>query len=153
AVPNQVRASGEPQDREGDGAHHPRVLPAARRRGDRIMREPMHRRSFLTLLGGAAAAWPVVARGHQRPVPPGGILGGASPEPYAAQLSAFRQGLRELGFVEGQNVAIDYRWANNQYDQLPALAAELVRSRVALIAAIGNNLPARAAKSASPTIP
>jgi len=113
----------------------------------------MKRREFIPLLGGAAS-WPLAARAQQRTLPVIGILGSTmAPEPNAPGVSAFMQGLKDIGFVEGQNMAIEARWANNQYDRLPAMAAELVRARVALIYAVGNYLPTRAAKNATSTIP
>jgi putative ABC transport system substrate-binding protein len=112
----------------------------------------MNRRKFITALGGAAA-WPLAARAQQAAMPVIGILGSATAEVNAPFVSAFMQGLKDTGFVEGQNIAIDAHWANDQYDRLPAMAAELVRARVALIFATGNNLPTRAAKNATSTIP
>jgi putative ABC transport system substrate-binding protein len=114
----------------------------------------LRRRQFLTLLGGAAATWPLTVRAQQRParMPTIGFLHPASPEPSADRPRAFRQGLKEEGFVEGENVAIEYRWADNQNDRLPALASELVRREVAVIAAGGNN-SALAAKAATTTVP
>jgi putative ABC transport system substrate-binding protein len=112
----------------------------------------MRRREFIALIGGAAVAWPLMARG-QSAKPVIGYLHTASPGPYANLTESFRQGLKETGYIEGQSVSIEYRWAEGQFDRLPALATDLVQRRVAVIVALGGSASPLAAKKVTSSIP
>jgi putative ABC transport system substrate-binding protein len=113
----------------------------------------MRRRDFITLLGGGAAAWPIAARAQQSAMPVIGFLGSETPDVFAVRVRAFRQGLRETGYVEGRNVALVFQWAGGNHDLLPTLANEFVRQRVSVLVAGGTTFAARAAKAATTTIP
>src|ERR1700686_3755923 len=113
----------------------------------------MRRREFLTLIGGAAVAWPVAASAQQSAKPVVGFLSVSSPSLHVPFVAAFNQGLKEVGFIEGQNLAIEYSWAEGNFDRLPALAADLIRSKVDVIAAMSGDVSIRAATRARSTIP
>src|SRR5262249_4842773 len=127
--------------------HHGAPAARARRRGHR-----MKRRAFMTLIGGAAVAWPLAARAQQPAMPVVGILGSGSTSAFTHLLGAFRQGLKETGYVEGQNVAIEMHWAEGRFERLSELAADLVRRRVAVMVTTGVS-SSLAAKAASGSIP
>src|SRR5262249_10148425 len=147
ATGHEIRAGHQSQGRQGARPANPRQAARARRRGDRV-----RRRQFITLLGGAAAAWPLAARAQQPAKGPRvGILSPAASE-TAATLTAFREGIRDLGYIEGQTIALDFRLSKGVMDALPALAAELVRIPVNVIVtdSTGGTL---AAFTATRTIP
>src|SRR5262249_24285613 len=126
---DDVRAGGQSQDCQCTRPHDPACDRRPRRRGDRVI----NRRKLLLLLGGAMT--PPALGAQQKPVPVIGFLGSTSPAPYATQVAAFLRGLEETGYIEGQNVTIEYRWAEGRFEQLPALAADLVGRKVDVIAA------------------
>src|SRR5262249_28352523 len=134
--------------RQSARPHDPRVVPAARRRGDR-----MNRREFITLLGGAAAGWPLAARAQQAAMPMVGFVTGLSSNYVTGRKPAFRRGLREVGYVEGQNGVVEYHSVGGQSDRLSGVVTDLIERKVAVIVAVGGPDPAKAAKAATTTIP
>src|SRR5262249_40410752 len=144
----EARTGDQPQDRPGARPRSAFAAARRRRRADR-----MRRREFITLLGGAATAWPLAARAQQPTMPTVGVLSTASAGGIAPFVDGFRRGLAAAGFAEGRNVAVEYRWADNQHDRLPTLAAELVARRVSVIATAAATAAALAAKAATSTIP
>jgi len=113
----------------------------------------MRRREFVSLLGGATASWPVRSHAQQKPTPVIGFLGVGSADQFAPTVAAFHEGLKDIGWIVGQNVVIEYRWADGHFDRLPALVADLVKRKVDILATSGGAAAALAAKSASSTIP
>src|SRR4029079_2883738 len=117
-----------------------------------FQRADMRRREFIALLGGAAAAWPMAARAQQPAIPVIGVLGSSAAEAFAPLVRGFRKGLHEAGYIEGQNVSVEYRWADDQYERLPVMASDLVQRKIAVLLA-GGPPAAGAAKAATASVP
>src|SRR5262249_50728567 len=148
AATDQVRTGDQPKDRQGARPPNSRQAAGHCRRGHR-----MRRREFITLLGGVAVVWPLAARAQQTAIPVVGWLYAGAPAAIAHLMPGFRQGLNDTGFIEGQNVMIEYRFAEGQYDRLPNLVADLIRRQVTLIVTPGSPVAALAVKDATRTIP
>src|SRR5262249_12008180 len=145
---HQIRASDQPQDRQGARPRRAGSATRARRRGDRMI----GRRQFITLLGGTAAAWPLAARAQQQAkLPTVGVPGAATPATWSLFVAAFVQRLRELGWIEGRTIAIEYRWAEGRGERYTEIAAEFVRLKVDVIVTVGGAV--LAAKQATSLIP
>src|SRR5262249_28105181 len=145
-------AGDQPQDGQGAGPRCAGHAARPRRRGGRVSAK-IKRRDFVSLLSGAAVTWPLAARAQQSAVPGVGFIRAPCPDGSAKLVEAFRRGLGEVGYIEGRNVVIEYRYAQGQIDRPPALATDLVMRRVAVLAATGGTVSARAAKAATTTIP
>src|SRR5262249_3520031 len=145
---DEIRTGHQSANRQGSGHRNPADAPRSRRRGDR-----MKRRAFITLIGGAATTWPLAVGAQQAVMPIVGLVSSRSADGSDRNAAAFRKGLNETGTVEGQDAMIEYHWLDGHYDRLPAVMADLVRRRVAVIATPGNTPASLAAKAATSTIP
>ena len=152
-APHRKMSANDPKRTSGTTAPFPSAGANCYRYASEPSGADMRRREFITLLGGAAAVWPIALRAQQPTMPVVGFIHNLSPENVPHFVSAFHRGLKEAGFVEGQNVAIEYRWAHGQYDRLPQLAADLVSRKVAVIAALGGEPSPQIVEKATRTIP